>query len=106
MTQNTFQILDLTGRRPQFNPLNGEGVYTNDASLLLPSKVTGQQYYVMSWPHRSDGQFTFEGSRRWPHREGLTHVKVEPTSDVIAGPGISALEAGNKYLFVPSRDRP
>ena len=36
----------------QFNPLNGEGVYTNDASLLFPSNLGGLEYLVMSWPHR------------------------------------------------------
>lgn len=102
MTQNTFQIITTSPVVVhQFNPLNGEGVYTNDASLLLPSKVTGERYFVMSWPHRSDGQFTLRGFATVVATEpGLTHVKVEPTSNVIAGPGIAALEAGNKYLFV------
>jgi hypothetical protein len=102
MTQNTFQIITTSPVVVhQFNPLNGEGVYTNDASLLLPSKVTGQRYYVMSWPHRNDGQFTLRGfATVVATEEGLTHVKVEPTSNVIAGPGIAQLEAGSKYLFV------
>ncbi len=32
----------------QFNPLDNEEVFSNDASLLLPSHVLGEEYYVMT----------------------------------------------------------
>jgi len=32
----------------QFNPLNDEGVFSNDASLLLPATLVGGEYYVMT----------------------------------------------------------
>jgi len=32
----------------QFNPLENEEVYSNDASLLLPASLLGQEYYVMT----------------------------------------------------------
>jgi hypothetical protein len=32
----------------QFNPLENEAVFSNDASLLLPAALLGQEYYVMS----------------------------------------------------------
>jgi hypothetical protein len=34
----------------QFSPLNNERVYSNDASLLLPSNTLGVEYYVVGWP--------------------------------------------------------
>ncbi len=34
----------------QFSPLNNEGVFSNDASLLLPSNTLGVEYYVVGWP--------------------------------------------------------
>jgi hypothetical protein len=32
----------------QFNPLENEQVFSNDASLLLPASLLGQEYYVMT----------------------------------------------------------
>lgn len=34
----------------QFNPLDNVGVFSNDASLLLPSSGTGKYYVVNGWP--------------------------------------------------------
>ena len=84
----------------QFNPLNGDGVYTNDASLLLPSNVTGKKYVIMSWPHRNDdltlrGFFVVIATQ-----PGFTEVKVIPSATVAAGFGVAQLNPGNPYLFV------
>ncbi|MEC9072897.1 MAG: IgGFc-binding protein, partial [Myxococcota bacterium] len=104
-TTRTFHIETTTPATVhQFNPLNGEGVYTNDASLLLPSKVTGQQYYVMSWPHRSDGAQTLRGfATVIGSQEGTTEVHVTPTAPVVAGlPGSGVeqqLNPGTTYVF-------
>jgi len=82
-----------------FNPLNGDGVYTNDASLLLPSNVTGEHYVVMSWPHRSTG-YTLRGFATIVATEpGVTQVKVVPSAPVAPGQGVSALSPGTPYLF-------
>jgi hypothetical protein len=36
----------------QFNPLENVGVFSNDASLLIPSNALGAKYAVMTWPER------------------------------------------------------
>ncbi|MCB9730394.1 MAG: IgGFc-binding protein [Deltaproteobacteria bacterium] len=102
LTKRTFRIATTSPVAVhQFNPLNGEGVFTNDASLLLPSKVTGQEYYVMAWPHRKSGGETLRGyATVVATQEGQTVVSVRPTAAVVAGGGIGALQVGSQYLFV------
>ncbi len=34
----------------QFNPLDNVGVFSNDASLLLPTSALGQHYHIVAWP--------------------------------------------------------
>ncbi|MCB9618907.1 MAG: IgGFc-binding protein [Sandaracinus sp.] len=34
----------------QFNPLTNAGVFSNDASLLIPTSATGTSYTVVGWP--------------------------------------------------------
>jgi len=34
----------------QFNPLDNVGVFSNDASLLLPTSAIGRRYTVIGWP--------------------------------------------------------
>ncbi|MEC9073277.1 MAG: IgGFc-binding protein, partial [Myxococcota bacterium] len=88
----------------QFNPLNGDGVYTNDASLLLPAEVTGERYFVMSWPHRQEEAFTLRGfATIVATQEGATHVLVAPTTAVTAGEGVETLEADASHSFTLQR---
>jgi hypothetical protein len=102
LTTRTFKVVTTTPVAVhQFNPLNGEGVHTSDASLLLPAKVTGQQYYVMSWPHRVYGDGELRGFVTVVATQpGTTNVAVEPACGVAAGGGVPELEAGKTYLFV------
>ncbi|MGM0577501.1 MAG: hypothetical protein ACQEXJ_17385 [Myxococcota bacterium] len=103
-TQKSRRTFKLTTTTPvavhQFNPLNGEDVYTNDASLLLPSKVTGREYFVMAWPHRADTETLRGFATVIATREGTTNVTVRPTAPVAAGNGVGELTPGKEYVFV------
>lgn len=103
-TQKTDKTFHIETTAPvavhQFNPLNGDNVYTNDASLLIPSNVTGKEYVVMSWPHRNDG-ITLRGFFTViATQEGFTEIKVVPSATVAAGFGVAQLSPGNPYIFV------
>jgi hypothetical protein len=90
----------------QFNPLNGEGVYTNDASLLLPSNVGGTLYLVMSWPlWMANDPLTGQRSYRGfvtvlATQEGVTRVEVSPTTRTLPGANVPEMTAGGgPYTF-------
>ncbi len=84
----------------QFNPLENVGVYSNDASLLLPTNVLGKKYRVMAWPHRPGGaqplasNFVVVASAK-----GHTKVHLELTADTLASPdgALPALAAGTSW---------
>lgn len=85
----------------QFNPLNGEAVYSNDASLLLPSHTGGQEYYVLSWPMRTS-KYTLRGFFAVvATQEGITKVSVTPTSATLKGVNVDAMQANptTPYVF-------
>ena len=86
----------------QFNPLNAKNVWSNDASLLLPSNVASNEYIAMSWPQRpkSDKPNTLP---QQPLRGFITVIAVEkkptivtvyPTAEVYPGPGLPAFIVG------------
>lgn len=83
----------------QFNPLENEDVFSNDASLLLPSHVLGEAYYVMTREQsfeRLRGYVTVIGIDEEP-----TQVSVTVTARTRGGPnGIPALEPGDTYETV------
>jgi len=67
----------------QFNPLENENVFSNDASLLLPSTLLGREYLVMT------REQTFDVLRSYltvvAIMEGETTVSVEVTGPTEAG---------------------
>ncbi len=87
----------------QFNPLNNEGVASNDASLLLPAETLGREYLVLTWPTTpipegfglppQHGYLTVLATS-----PGTTTVTVELSALVEAGPEIAALEPG-EHVF-------
>ncbi|MFT7623426.1 MAG: hypothetical protein ACI9WU_002609, partial [Myxococcota bacterium] len=88
----------------QFNPLNGSEVFTNDASLLLPSQAGGTEYFIMSWAMRSDEFETLRGfATVIATQPGDTEVIVTPRSDTFAGEatmGVSAILSGETVSFI------
>ena len=101
LTTNTFHLVTTSPVTVhQFNPLNGQGVYSNDASLLLPSQVLAGDYIVMSWPHRQDAVATLRGfATIVASMPGVTEVQVTPSAAVAAGPGVATIPAGTTRVF-------
>jgi hypothetical protein len=100
LTTRSFKVeTDAPVTVHQFNPLNGENVFTNDASLLLPDNVGAEEYLIMSWPVRESGAgfvgyFTLVATQ-----PGETQVEVWPTGAVVAGDGVPALGANQSQTF-------
>jgi hypothetical protein len=81
----------------QFNPLSNEGVFSNDASVLLPTSNLGTEYRAVTRRQTSPdfrGYFVIAGVS-----EGTAQVTVTPTAGTEAGGGIPALAAGQSYSF-------
>ncbi len=80
----------------QFNPLsNIVEVFSNDASLLLPSPKLGSEYYVMSFKQYATnfrGFFTVVGISSAP-----TEVTFTPTCKTLAGGEVPALSKGQSH---------
>lgn len=76
----------------QFNPMTNVGVFSNDASLLLPSNALGKTYYVMSHaeldgPYRSFANIIATAP-------GTTTVSVKPTCKTLAGSAVPSIGKG------------
>jgi hypothetical protein len=111
-TRNAYRITsDLPVTAHQFNPANNVGVYSNDASLLLPTNVAGRRYVVMTWPTgpygtqgyaigstENQGAFGYATIVAVANTEEPTQVTITPSVDVAAGSGLSALGAGTDHV--------
>jgi len=95
--QNSFKI---SASRPivvyQFNPLSNKvQVFSNDASVLLPSPSLGNDYYVMTFKQLDStfrAYFTVVGTSTIP-----TEVTFTPTCTTLAGEGVPAITAGQSH---------
>lgn len=94
----------------QFNPLNNQNVFSNDASLLLPISTLGSEYYVVNWPTQVLPSFmgtNFEDQQAYVTivavQTGQTIVDVSSTADVKSGPGVSAISAGSTGTYALQR---
>jgi hypothetical protein len=79
----------------QFNPLSNEGVFSNDASLLLPRAVAGTDYRVVTRAHWSadhPAYFAVIGAA-----DVAASVTITPTAPTKGGGGLPALSAGESW---------
>lgn len=108
ITSNSIQIsssIPVTAH--QFNPLGNEGVYSNDASLLLPVNTLGVEYYALNVPSRPE--VCFMGTCFDPYyayvtvlatEPGETVLNVTPTARIAAGePNINSIPPGVAATF-------
>ncbi len=84
----------------QFNPLSNEGVFSNDASVLLPAPTLGNDYYVMTYQETGTYQsyLVVVGLSTNP-----TLVTVTVTAPTQAGDGVPAMAAGETKDFTVSQ---
>jgi hypothetical protein len=97
----------------QFNPLDNVGVFSNDASLLIPRTTFDTKYYALGFgtltrrvqdlPNNDVGTNDYNGYVTIVSWQDGTHVDITPTANVrasAAGGGVTAISAGTKTSFV------
>jgi hypothetical protein len=99
LTRDTYRISsDAPITAHQFNPLNNVGVFSNDASLLMPATSLGREYVVIGWPSVVASQ-----NRAYVAivavAEGVTDVTVTSPLPTMAGSGVTALSPGSPQNF-------
>lgn len=93
----------------QFNPLNNEGVFSNDASLLLPAESLGTEYIGMSWPTSPIGAVIPNVASQHGYitivatSEGETDVTVTVSANVSTGSNVPAMTEGQTQSFTLRR---
>ncbi|MCX7943485.1 MAG: IgGFc-binding protein [Deltaproteobacteria bacterium] len=102
------KLLKITSDVPvvvyQFNPMNNTvKVYSNDASLLLPTHILTGNYIVASrqeigYQHLNNGYLTIIATS-----PGTTTVDITPSANTAPGPGVPALTKGVKHTFTLSQ---
>jgi hypothetical protein len=91
-TNITNSAYRITSDQPitlyQFNPLSNEGVFSNDASVLLPTSSNGTEYYAVTKPSNDNfgGYFTVIATS-----EGETEVTFTPKGITAAGGGLPSV---------------
>ena len=85
----------------QFNPANNVGVFSNDASMLVPMHSLGTRYRAACWPFETSFQSTsgLADFLTVVASAGDTTVQIEPTANVLEGPGVPATLAGEPMTF-------
>ena len=81
----------------QFNPLQNYGVFSNDASLLLPTGSLGTEYWVLSRNQLGDkfrSYVTIVAAM-----PGTTKVDVVSSGKTLAGPDVPAMTLGQTQSF-------
>jgi hypothetical protein len=86
----------------QFNPLDNVGVFSNDASLLLPTEALDGDYLVLSWPQTLAITDSAETNAGINLRAFLTvvaitdatEVTIRLATDILGGGGVGPALAG------------
>lgn len=85
----------------QFNPLENVGVFSNDASILLPTNALGRYHMIMTreqtFPDLK-GFLTVIGTFNGP-----TEVVVQVTAPTLKGKDIPAMQPGETRSFILNR---
>ena len=106
-TQASNHSFRITSTEPviayQFNPFNNVNLFSNDASLLLPSNAIGREYRVLGWPGGgTDPFFGFEPQTGWftvvATARGTTNVDITFSTDVLDG-DFTGITAGSTHRF-------
>ncbi len=89
----------------QFNPLDNEDVFSNDASLLLPSHVLGERYLVMTREQSFDnlrGYVTVVGIEEEPTQVTITvSAQTQPSETIpLLHPGESYTTLLHQYELI------
>ena len=90
----------------QFNPLENVGVFSNDASMLMPTNALGREYMVVAYPQpyvNFGDSFNPIAPSAYLTIVGVskndTTVKITPTAKTQAGVGVQAMSPGTTYQF-------
>ena len=81
----------------QFNPANNVGVFSNDASLLLPSNAGGLDYVVLGWP---TGPFGSEDAGALGYAAVVAVGTAEATTVTVTSP--VPIQGGDDFAEVPA----
>ncbi|GAB4290289.1 MAG: hypothetical protein Kow0090_03330 [Myxococcota bacterium] len=90
----------------QFNPFNNAMVYSNDASLLLPTQALDTLYFAMTKDNSFGtwaGQGDLNGYVVAVATENGTNLTITPTTATIGGGGVPALGAGQPFTTTLNR---
>jgi hypothetical protein len=82
----------------QFNPLQNTGVFSNDASLLLPTSSLGTRYRAVT--RRQSHPLLRSYLTVVAAKPGATTVQVTTTAPLQAGPGVVELPAGATHTWL------
>ncbi len=81
----------------QFNPLDNFGVFSNDASLLLPTTTLGEAYYVLTRKQLANKYRSYINVIAT--QPGETKVKVTAACKTLAGPGVPSMAAKSTATY-------
>lgn len=97
-TMKDQRAFRLKATRPiiayQFNPLENVGVFSNDASMLIPQNSLGTDYRVLGWPERTGG---LKGYVTIVGTENDTEVTFISSAHTGSGGGVPALAPGGSF---------